>query len=82
MKKLEIEYPCDWTFKIIGQDEGLLRKVVAALLQSRMHTINSSNASSGGKYISLNLTVNVKNETDRNEIFNSLQNDSSIKLIL
>ena len=82
MKKLEIEYPCDWTFKIIGQNEELLRKAATASLQSRIHTLNNSNASSGGKYISLNLTVNVKDETDRNEIFNSLQSDSAIKLIL
>lgn len=82
MKKLGIEYPCDWTFKIIGQDEGLLRKAAIATLQSRSHTINNSNSSSGGKYISLNLTVDVEDETDRNDIFNSLQSDSAIKFIL
>lgn len=82
MKKLEIEYPCDWTFKIIGQDEELLRKAAMSSLQSRIYIINKSNASSGGKYISLNLVVTVKDEIDRNEIFNGLQNDSAVKLVL
>lgn len=82
MEKLKIEYPCDWTFKIIGQDEGLLRKAATVSLESRVHTVNNSNASSGGKYISLNLTVNVNDETDRNEIYKHLQSDSAIKFIL
>ena len=82
MKKNEIEYPCDWNFKIIGQDEELLRKAATGLLGSRNYTINNSKASSGGKYLSLNLVVNVKDEVDRNEIFNSLQKDSAIKHIL
>ena len=51
-------------------------------LQSRDHTINNSKSSSGGKYISLNLKVNVENETDRNDIFTSLQSVSAIKMIL
>ena len=82
MDKPEIEYPCDWTFKIIGQDERLLREAAIATLQNRIHTVNNSNASSGGKYTSLNLVVNVKGETDRNEIFTNLQKNPSIKLIL
>ena len=82
MKKNEIEYPCDWNFKIIGQDEELLRKAATGLLRRRSYTINNSNTSSGGKYISLNLVVNVKDEVDRNEIFNSLQKNSAIKHIL
>ncbi len=82
MKKNEIEYPCDWKFKIIGQDEELIRKAATGLLGSRSYTINNSKASSGGKYISLNLVVNVKDEVDRNEIFNSLQKNSAIKHIL
>ncbi len=82
MKKLEIEYPCEWTFKIIGQDESLMRKAVISTLKSRDHTVNNSNSSSGGKYISLNLMVNVENETDRNDISTNLQSDPAIKFIL
>lgn len=82
MDKPEIEYPCAWTFKIIGQDEGLLRKAVIETLKSRDHTVNNSNSSSGGKYISLSLTVTVDNETDRNDIYNSLQSEPTIKMIL
>ena len=82
MKKLEIEYPCEWTFKIIGQDEILMRKAVISTLKSRDHTVNNSNSSSGGKYISLNLMVNVENETDRNDISTNLQSDPAIKFIL
>ncbi len=82
MDKPKIEYPCNWTFKIIGKDEKLLRKAAVSTLQKRNHTIRNSNTSSGGKYTSLNLVVNVKDETDRDEIFNQLQNNPTIKLIL
>jgi putative lipoic acid-binding regulatory protein len=82
MDKPIIDYPCDWTFKIIGQEDNLLRKAALSTLQERSHTLSNSNTSSGGKYTSLNLVVNVKDATDRDEIFNRLQNNSAIKLIL
>ena len=82
MDKPIIDYPCDWTFKIIGQEDNLLRKAARSTLQERSHTLSNSNTSSGGKYTSLNLVVNVKDATDRDEIFNRLQNNSAIKLIL
>jgi len=82
LKKTEIEYPCSWTFKIIGQDESLLRKAVMAVLQSREYTINNSNSSSGGKYISLNVEIYVEDEIDRNDIYRGLQSEIAIKFIL
>lgn len=82
MDKPKIEYPCAWPFKIIGQDDKLLRKAAISTLHGRSHTIDNSNTSSGGKYTSLKLVVNVKDETDRDEIFKRLQNNPAIKLIL
>ncbi len=82
MDKPKIEYPCDWPFKIIGQDDKSLREVAVSTLPGRNYTIYNSNTSSGGKYTSLNLVVYVKDASDIDEIFNRRHNNPAIKLIL
>jgi putative lipoic acid-binding regulatory protein len=82
MDKPLIEYPCSWTYAIIGFDEEDLRMAVGRIVSGRPHTLNFSKKSMTGKYYSLHLELEVSSEEDRNQIFIALQNDPKIKTVL
>jgi len=82
MKKPHIQYPCNWSYRIIGQDEQLLKDAAVSVAADRAHTIKKSNTSSGGKYVSLNLTVTVSDENDRLRIFGELKKCQAVRMVL
>lgn len=82
MERPKIEYPCEWTYTIIGWDEEDLRLVVGRLVGDRPHSLRFSRHSSAGKYLSMHLALRVESEDDRNRLFVALQNDPQIKTVL
>ena len=78
----EIHYPCDWGFRIIGTHEKLIRQLVADVAGEHKHSLEPSNTSAGGNYISMKLTVEVRDEEHRNEIHQRLTADEAVKMVL
>ena len=81
-KRPEIDYPCTWVYKVIGQDHTLLKEVIITACAPEDVTISHSNTSSGGKYHSLNAELTVKDETTRLAIYESLKCHPMVKLVL
>ena len=85
-QKPQIEYPCKWSYKVIGPDEELIRQAVADCLATcaaeREYELEVSRASGGGKYISLNMSVFVGDEDERNLIFRSLADHDNILMVM
>ena len=77
-----IEYPCPWTYAIIGFDEEDLRMAIGRIVAGRPHHLIFSKKSATGKYYSLHLELEVTSEEDRNQIFVALQNDPNVKTVL
>lgn len=67
----EIDYPLFWSYRVIGS--GDIREKIEKVVASKEHKINFSKFSSGGKYISFEVSVFVKNENERVETFNALK---------
>ncbi|MDP8218418.1 MAG: DUF493 domain-containing protein [Candidatus Theseobacter exili] len=82
MNKPKIDYPCKWAYKIIGQDEKLLKQAAVSVVGNNLYTITASKSSSGGKYKSLKLEVDVRDENERINIFERLKRNSAIKFVL
>ena len=82
MKKPIIEYPCEWSFRIIGTDKEHLKKAAAMSLGTADYRVSMSNKSSRGTYISLNIETVVPNEEARNQIHALLANHPSVKMVL
>lgn len=80
--KCDIEYPCRWTYKIIGQDEAMLREAVTGVLAESRYTITPSNRSRTGKYLCLNIETEVHDEARRIEIYEALRHNSVITMVL
>jgi len=80
--ELSIVYPTQWTYRIIGEDESDLREAAAQIVAPREHEIAFSKTSSGKRYISLTLEVEVEDEKARLSIFEQLKTNRSIKFVL
>ncbi len=88
--KPKIDYPCQWGFKVIGNDEESVRQAIqdclrhclAADNEERPVEIGGSRLSGGGKYVSVGLAVEVKSEEERNVIFRALADRPEIRMVL
>ncbi len=81
-KKPNIEYPCNWDYKVIGTDVDKMIKMIEQSVEGMDYKISSSNVSSKGKYFSLNLTVFVSSEVIRDIIFAKLKASEFVKMVL
>jgi len=81
-RKLELEYPCNWKYKIVGEERRKLEAAIHSVILERTHSLEHSNTSKTGKYISLNLDLIVHNEDDRTFIFEALKMHQDVKMVL
>lgn len=81
-QKLELTYPCDWRYKIVGEERKKLERAIREVIIERTHTLAHSNTSRTGKYVSLNLDLLVHNEDDRQFIFEALKAHPDVKMVL
>ena len=81
-KKPEIEYPCCWSYKVVGSDKAFIQTTVAELFADRSHQFSESNQSKTGKYVSMELSLTVVSEEERVNIYNILCNLPSVRMVL
>jgi putative lipoic acid-binding regulatory protein len=81
-QKVVIEYPCNWCYKVIATEKKALEQAIRDVIDEREHTLEHSNKSKTGKYISMNLDLLVHNEDDRTFIFDALKHHQDIKMVL
>jgi putative lipoic acid-binding regulatory protein len=82
MNEPTIEYPCEWSFRIIGTDEQALRQAASENLGALAYRVTLSNQSRGKKYLSMNITLNVETQAMRDQIFTALEEHPAVKFML
>ena len=82
MPKPEIEYPCWWTYAIIGTDEEDLRLAAGEVAKGLRHKESFSKLSGQKRYASLHVEVWVGSEDERNRIFQAFQSDARVRLVI
>ena len=80
----EIDYPCPWQYRLIGEDEAAMR---AALVESlgedaERCVLSAGNRSAGGRYLSLQVELIVMNEEERLELYRRMAEHPAIKMVL
>ncbi len=80
--KPNIDYPCDWHYKVIGTDIDEIILVIEQAVDGMDYQISPSNISSKGNYFSVNLKVNVNSEIIRDIIFTKLKASEFVKVVL
>jgi len=81
-KQLELEYPCNWCYKVIASEKEALQNAIKDVINEREHKLTDSNSSKTGKYISMNLDLLVHNEDDRKFIYDALKKHQDVKMVL
>ncbi len=77
-----IVYPTDWTYTVIGEHEDQLRMAIVEVILQDIKDISFSARSSGGKYCSLHVTLEVQSEENRDEVHRALSGHSHIRFVL
>jgi len=81
-QKLELTYPCTWCYKVIGYERAGIEIAALEIFSERSYTLNPSNTSGSGKYISMNLELLVHNEDERTYFYETLKAHQHIKIVL
>jgi len=81
-EKPEIEYPCDWGYKVIGTDKTKLQACIFDIVGERAYTTKGGNSSSKGKFHSLNMTCKVASQEDRDAIFKAFSDHDDVKMVI
>lgn len=83
--KPEIQYPCRWQYRLIGEDrESMLVAIRAAVGASGMDlcTIIEGNVSSSGRYSTITLELEVKDEEERLRLYHFFSDHPAIRVVL
>lgn len=81
-KKPAIEYPCDWLYKIFGRDQDAMRRAVARMVAGRRHALKPSRSSRNDRYHCMNLELLVLSDDDRLGVYEALNAQEEILLVL
>lgn len=78
----EIDYPCQWQYRVIGEDRTAMHQAITTWISAFVYTICDANVSSGGRYLSLSLEVTVNDDAERLRIYQLLAGDPAIRMVL
>ena len=78
----KIDYPCKWSYKLVGPDEQALRLAIAELVAEREHEISLSRQSRTGKYVSIKVEVLVGDHDERRGLANEFNAHPAVKFVL
>ena len=81
-RKPEIDYPCNWDYKIIGDNVEKMVEAAEEAAEGMDYDITASNISKKGNYFSINLKVLVNDEEARNSVYKKLEGHENIKMVL
>ncbi len=81
-QKLELEYPCKWQYKVIGQDAEAVQDAIREIVQDRECLVSHSSSSSKGKYHSFNVELVVHDEADRVKNYEAFRSHAAVKMVL
>ncbi|MBL8859408.1 MAG: DUF493 domain-containing protein [Planctomycetes bacterium] len=78
----EIDYPCPWTYVVVGMGEAVLTAHIELALAGAEYTKATSRHSRSGRYTSIEITLEVSDEEQRLVVFRALQNHPAVKLVI
>lgn len=80
-KKLDLSFPCDWEYRVIGEFKERIEVAVFEIVD-REYDLKPSKTSKKGKYQSFSIKVNIQSDEERVTIFEKLKSHSDIKMVL
>ncbi len=81
-RKLDLEFPCSWSYTIFGADQAVVRAAVESVVSGLEHSLFFSHASTEGNYCSMHLELSVASDDQRLAIFRALHEHPDIHYVL
>jgi putative lipoic acid-binding regulatory protein len=78
----ELNYPCEWIYKVIGKDVNKLIEAIEHASLELEYEVTPSNISKNENYFSLNFKVTVPSEAARDIIYQKLNNNKDVIMVL
>jgi len=77
-----LEYPRGWDYRVIGADEDAMRKAIGEVMGARPHLVEDGNVSRAGRWRSLNVTVEVQTEEERDALHVQLRDHVAVRMVI
>ena len=81
-KKLELEYPCNWDYKVIVNAHCNIKHITKNVLGERIYKISQSNNSKEKTYVSYKISLLVHSDEDRVALFQAFKKEDCVKIVL
>jgi uncharacterized protein len=81
-RKPEIDYPCQWEYKVIGKNVDQMLAAIENAASGLEYSVTPSNVSKNGNYFSLNFSLEVPNEVVRNIVYKKLGENEDVIMVL
>jgi putative lipoic acid-binding regulatory protein len=82
----ELQYPCDFPIKVIGDNTEGYAPMVIAILQQHVPELNAdavtSRESSGGKYLSVSATFTAQSREQLDDLYRALTAHPKVRWVL
>jgi len=81
-KKLKLEYPCKWCYKIVIDKNDDAKKISKEVLANKNHNISESKTSKKGKFKSYNVDLTIESEKERLDLYNKFKNHKDVIMVI
>ena len=81
-KKLELEYPCNWDYKVIINTHCHIKHITKNVLGERIYKISQSNNSKDKTYVSYKISLLVHSDEVRIALFQEFKKEDCVKIVL
>lgn len=79
---LRLDYPCLWTYKIIGRNPDEMQRAVHEIIRDRPCRVSLSRQSETARYVCLNVELTVESESHRLVLYEELKAHPAVQMIL
>ena len=81
-EKPQIHYPCEWRFKLIGEDLDKMKSAIGRVLSEKEYTQTRSNSSRSGKFNAINIDLMLFSDKERLELYEKFQLQPEFRFVI
>lgn len=80
--KPQIDYPCIWRYRVIGFSKEVVLEAIMQVFQGNVDIDKMEHVSRHGKYVALNCSIEVQNDSERLAYFEGLTKQPGIIMVI
>ncbi|MEE2907475.1 MAG: DUF493 domain-containing protein [Planctomycetota bacterium] len=81
-EKLDLQYPCQWEYRVIGADSEEVMAAITSIMADRPHCCAPGHTSEGGRWCTLVVSLEVADEAERVGLYEALRDNEAVKMVL